>query len=254
MNLSAQRVFHPIGHQLVRLKSVDSTNNYAMASVHEGLATHGTVISAFEQTAGRGQRKRKWSSAPGQNITLSIVLEPVFLRPIEQFSLSACIAVACHEFLNKYAPMGWTIKWPNDLFWNDRKAGGILIESIIRGNHWLYAVAGIGINVNQVRFPVLSPRPVSLKQITGTTFDPEVLALSLCDLVEKKFCDLRTSGHEEILGQYNRVLFRAGSRVTLSKDGKIFETTVLGVTPLGQLLCSDKTQRIFEFGEVSWVL
>jgi BirA family biotin operon repressor/biotin-[acetyl-CoA-carboxylase] ligase len=254
MNLSPERVFRPVGHDLVRLKSVDSTNNYAMASVHAGMASHGTVFTAFEQTFGKGQRHKKWTSSPGQNITLSIVLEPVFLLPMEHFALSSCIALACYDFLEKFVPEGLSIKWPNDLYWNDRKAGGILIESIMKGNEWLHAVAGIGININQVRFPAMSPRPVSLRQITGRSMDLDALIPSLCESVETKFTELRESGSKELFSRYNRVLFKRGSRVKLSSGGKIFETTLVEVTPAGQLVCEDAGRRSFDFGEVVWVI
>ncbi|HTQ27567.1 MAG TPA: biotin--[acetyl-CoA-carboxylase] ligase [Puia sp.] len=254
INLSAERHFQPVGHQLVELKSVDSTNNYAMAKVHAGLAAHGSVFTAYEQTAGKGQRHKKWTSSPGRNITMSIVLEPVFLPPAQQFALSACVALACYHFLKKYIPEGLSIKWPNDLYWNDRKAGGILIESILKGNQWLTAVAGIGINVNQVRFPEGAVNPVSLKQITGKDFDLRNLIGSLCAAVEEKFTELRTGSAAQILDQYNQVLFMRGKTARLRKGSVVFETRIREVSPGGQLMTTDQLDRSFDFGEVEWLL
>ena len=139
----------PIGHSFTALQSVDSTNNYAMAQVHAGLARHGMAIFAREQYAGRGQRGRTWVAAPGDNITMSVVLEPHFLSLSQQFQLSAALSLAIHDFLQSFTLTPFYIKWPNDLYWGDRKAAGILIESILKGDKWAFAVAGIGININQ---------------------------------------------------------------------------------------------------------
>jgi BirA family transcriptional regulator, biotin operon repressor / biotin---[acetyl-CoA-carboxylase] ligase len=253
INLSTAGHFQPIGHQAIELKSVDSTNNYAMAKVRAGLATHGTVFIAFEQTAGKGQRNKNWISSPGKNITLSIVLQPVFLQPQDHFALSACIALACYDFLKKNIPDELSIKWPNDLYWNDRKAGGILIESVIKGRDWLFAIAGIGINVNQSRFPESMPNPVSLKQIKGNTLDLQNLIKALLEAVEIRFTALRISGPADIINQYNQVLYKRQQQVCLRKGNIVFETIVKSVSPSGQLLTSDSVERAFEFGEVQWV-
>ncbi|HXL72345.1 MAG TPA: biotin--[acetyl-CoA-carboxylase] ligase, partial [bacterium] len=143
-----------IGHAFIELGSVDSTNNYAMARAAAGLADHGTLYFAHEQWAGKGSRGRTWTSKPGENIILSAVLEPVALVSSQAFALSACVALACHDLFSQYAGAEATrIKWPNDLYWGDRKAGGILIENNFRGDRWAFAIAGIGININQTEFP-----------------------------------------------------------------------------------------------------
>src|SRR6185503_3644805 len=110
-----------------------STNKYAMGLIHndhltEGQdeAQHGMVIFSHEQTAGKGQRGRTWTSEKGANIALSILLNPFQLRVTAQFKLSICIATAVHQFFSKYSGVETKIKWPNDSYWRDRKAGGIL--------------------------------------------------------------------------------------------------------------------------------
>ena len=116
----------------IEVQTVDSTNNYAFSRIHAALAQHGMILFAHEQTAGKGQRGKKWLSAPGLDIAMSILLKPAPLAVTEQFRLSACVAVSVHELFKKYAGENVTIKWPNDLYWKDRKAGGILIESVVR--------------------------------------------------------------------------------------------------------------------------
>ncbi len=250
INISGQD-YPPIGHNFIELGSVDSTNNYAMAKVHAGLASHGMVFFAHEQLAGKGQRGKTWISTPGENIIMSAVLEPLFLKPSQQFLLSACIALGCYSFLLKFTAQHLSIKWPNDLYWRDRKAGGILIESVCKGQDWLFAVVGIGININQTLFPPAAARPVSLKQISGKTFTVVDMAKTLCAELNSGYEELRNGKLDSLLFRYNQVLYSRGRRVKLKKGNELFETTILEVSPEGHLLTSDGS---FDFGEIEWVM
>jgi BirA family biotin operon repressor/biotin-[acetyl-CoA-carboxylase] ligase len=257
-----------IGHSFVELESVDSTNNYAMALANSGKAKHGTLFFAHHQWAGKGQRGRTWDSQPGENIILSVVLEPVAFPPSAAFGLSATVALACHDFFSRHATDGVTIKWPNDLYWNDRKAGGILIENQFKGSEWLLAVAGMGININQVEFDVTASRlvstsghpasaalrPVSLRQITGRTFDVPALARELGECLDHRYAQWEAGGFNRLMEDYNHVLYRRGKEVQLRKDNAVFRTTIEGVSPQGELLTSDVMRRQFQFGEVEWVI
>ncbi len=212
------------------------------------------AIFAREQYAGRGQRGRTWVAAPGDNITMSVVLEPHFLSLSQQFQLSAALSLAIHDFLQSFTLTPFYIKWPNDLYWGDRKAAGILIESILKGDKWAFAVAGIGININQNSFPPGLLHAVSLQQVTGRHFEPEALARQLCECLQARYVQLRQEGFEPILKEYNRVLFRAGQLATLRKDGREFQTTILGVSEAGRLLTGEEPETGFGFGDIQWVI
>ncbi len=258
----------PIGHAFIELESVDSTNNYAMAQVHAGSASHGTIFFAHEQWAGKGQRGKTWSSSPGENIVMSVVLEPVFLPITAQFPLSAAVALSCRDLFGRYAGIEEiAIKWPNDLYWRDRKAGGILIENAFRGDRWLFAVAGIGININQVQFPDGLQNPVSLRQITGRAFDAVKLSRELGECLERRFGQLRSemnggAGPDRIVEEYNVCLYGRGRSARLKKNQAVFETTIQGVSPAGELITKDDPgaigsvalERRFTFGEIEWVI
>ena len=124
---------HPtIGQRLIILPVIDSTNNYAMGQATAGKAGHGTVYFTLEQTAGKGQRGKTWLATPGENIMMSVVIEPHPLKTSQQFLLSAAIALGCYDFFKNYAGDETSIKWPNDIYWRDRKAAGILIESRVK--------------------------------------------------------------------------------------------------------------------------
>jgi len=253
INISSQNS-PQIGSNFIELQSVDSTNNYAMALVHAGTAKHGTVYIAHEQTAGKGQRGKTWISTPGDNIMMSAIIEPAFLLTSQQFFLSAAIAVSCRDFLSSIFSDDWRIKWPNDLYWRDRKAGGILIENTFKGNKWPFAIVGIGINVNQLQFPEHLQNAVSLIQISGRTFSTVDLAKQLCSEIEKKYAALKEGKAEQIISEYNRVLYKRNEKVRLKRGNITFETTIQEVTRHGQLVTNDATGRSFDFGDVEWLI
>jgi BirA family transcriptional regulator, biotin operon repressor / biotin---[acetyl-CoA-carboxylase] ligase len=240
------------------ISETDSTNNYAMAKAHAGLAAHGQAYFTCRQTAGKGQRGKQWQSGADENIALSIVLMPQPLLVSQQFHLSVAVALGCYHFFNKYAGEDTAIKWPNDIYWRDRKAGGILIENAVgtqNGNSaWKFAIAGIGININQVHFDDSLPNPVSLRQITGKIFSPEALAKELHSQVLQQVQQLLSTGNfTEMLQLYNNILYKRNQPVVLKKGRIIFESVIKGVTENGKLFTSDTIDNFFDFGEVEWI-
>jgi len=249
----------PIGSSFIELQTVDSTNNYAFGQIHAGLAQHGLAIFSHEQVAGKGQRGKKWDTSKGENIALSLVLKPAALAVGQQFQLSACAAVAACDFFKLYVGEDARIKWPNDLYWQDRKAGGILIESVVRMQEsgistWEWSVIGIGININQTWFSPDLPNPVSLKQITGKTSDTVVLAKELCRFFDHYFHELVTKGFENIFSLYLSHLYKKNEKVKLKKDTRVFEAVIKGTSPDGKLIVQHAIEEQFVFGEIQWVI
>jgi BirA family biotin operon repressor/biotin-[acetyl-CoA-carboxylase] ligase len=245
-----------IGFKFVELSTVDSTNNYATALIHGGQATHGTAIFAHEQTAGKGQRGKSWDSQKGSNIMLSVIVNTIPIQHLPPFLLSAATALACHQLFQSYAASETFIKWPNDIYWRDRKAGGILIENIYRGKEWQWAIIGMGININQTQFPEGKLRPVSLKQITGKSYIPTILAKELCAYLEQQWKALLNNHTEDILDSYESNLFRNGELVRLKKEDHILETNILGITTEGYLrtqVTKQDPEQLFTVGEVEWM-
>ena len=248
-----------IGFPFVELQSVDSTNNYARNLLHEGLAQHGMAIFAHEQLAGKGQRGRIWSSDKGSNVILSLIVNPQSLVLSQQFQLSVCVALSVHELFMKFAGADTKIKWPNDLYWQDRKAGGILIESVVGSREsgissWDWSIIGVGININQTAFPSYLSNPVSLKQITGKNFDTVMLAKELCMIMNQKFDELMNSGFENLYAQYLTHLYKINTTVKLRKDNRVFEAVIKGVNRAGQLVVYHSIEEEFNFGDVEWVV
>ncbi len=267
------RFRNPIGTPLIELQSVDSTNNYARDLIHAGLAQHGMVIFAHEQTAGKAQRGRVWISEKGNSIALSIILKPQPLLLAQQFQLSASIALAAHEFFSRYAGNDTRIKWPNDLYWQDRKAGGILIESVVGSGEseaaspgspsgtqfpdkgaWNWAIVGVGININQTSFPPHLPNPVSLQQITGKNSKTLQLATEFCAVVEKNLQELGRSGFDTIFANYNLHLYKKNEKVKFRKDTRVFEAVIKRITPAGKIVLQHSIDEEFDFGELEWII
>jgi len=244
-----------IGQPFYVLDQVDSTNNYAMEQVNTGQVTHGTTWFAMEQTAGKGQRGKQWLSPPGENLMQSIALQPGGLPLSRQFLLSAAVALGATDFFGKYAGDETCIKWSNDIYWRDRKAGGILIENVLRGSTWQYAITGIGININQTRFPEYLPNPVSLQQITGRTWDAVALGQELCQCLEPWLQKLQPVHYTTILEEYKRRLFRLNEPGLYRMQGEYFQGIIRDVLPDGRL-CLERNSTLLElnFGEVEFVV
>ncbi|AXY78713.1 biotin--[acetyl-CoA-carboxylase] ligase [Paraflavitalea soli] len=223
-----------------------------MGQATAGNAGHGTVYFALEQTAGKGQRGKTWVTTIGENIMMSVVIDPHPLKTSQQFLLSAAIALGCYDFFKNYAGEETRIKWPNDIYWRDRKAGGILIESRVGSEDWQWSIAGMGININQTQFASQALRPVSLKQITGKTYDINALARELCTSLENRYQAIRHPA--QLLANYEQALYKLHQTVKLKKASGVFETTIQGVTPSGQLITRDTLERHFDVGEVEWVI
>ena len=237
----------------IELDIVDSTNNYAMGLVHAGVAQHGTVVFAHHQNKGKGQRGKSWETEPGANLSFSIILHPHFLLATQMFQLLAVTALSVRQELEKLIGDEAKIKWPNDLYWRDRKTGGILIENVLRGTQWQWAVVGIGINVNQTTFGTLR-NPVSIKQITGKETAVKELAKAIHINLLNSLLNLEKEGFEQFFQQYNQHLYNCGEQVQLKKGNRSFITTIKGVNKQGQLQTGVDTEECFDFGEVEWVL
>ncbi|MEQ1624576.1 MAG: biotin--[acetyl-CoA-carboxylase] ligase [Sediminibacterium sp.] len=244
----------PIGHPFLVLAQVDSTNIYAIDKVQANLAAHGAAFFAHHQTKGKGQMGKQWKDDSGSNILLTVVINTQFLLISQQFAISIMTALACYDFFSQYAGEETKIKWPNDLYWRDRKAGGILIENHLKGSIWQYSVLGMGININQTVFDSQINNPVSLKQITGKTFEPVELAKELCICLENRFQALQNGDMQAQLEAYNQILYKKGERVSLKKDNILFQPMIKEVRANGRLVVDNDLEEDYDLGQLVWVI
>jgi BirA family biotin operon repressor/biotin-[acetyl-CoA-carboxylase] ligase len=199
-----------LGAPLIELSTIDSTNIYAMAQIKAGLAKSGSCFTADFQTNGKGQHGRVWESSKGQNLLCSYILELNTLdalknwTPADQIGFSAAIALGARAFFAAFAGSETKIKKPNDIYFSDRKAGGILIENLVRGQEWTWAVIGIGMNINQTEFSPealnsVSSNPISLQEITNQSWDIKKMQEHLSDALNDAIHDWLLKGNEKCI-------------------------------------------------------
>ena len=236
------------------LDAVESTNNYAMAKAHAGLAVHGQAWFARDQWGGKGQRGNMWVSAKDENIIMTIILKPDKLFRTNMFLFNAVVACTCHQFSSKISGQTTYIKWPNDIYFNDRKAGGILIENIFSDKEWIWAAVGIGFNVNQIDFGPGNENAISLKNVCSQIFNPIELAKKLHKLILVNFKALSNVGEDFYFNYYNKQLYKKNETVKMKKGNIIFSTCIKEVNRQGQLITYDAFERQFNSGEIKWLL
>jgi len=203
-----------LGEPLIELTSIPSTNIYAMDQVHKGLALSGSCYTADFQTAGKGQHGRNWESEKGQNLLSTYVLElkqlksDVIWTPAHQIGFSAAIALGARAFFAKFAGDETKIKKPNDIYFSDRKAGGILIENLVRGKNWTWTLIGLGININQGSFSSLAANraaanPISLQEITKQNWDLKKMQQHLSEALTTAVQNWLIEGEEKTMQAFD---------------------------------------------------
>lgn len=230
-----------IGHSIIVLDKVDSTNTYLQSLLREKAPAEGLVIRALEQYAGRGQRGSSWLSEPDTNLTFSILLTPRFLPLSNQFWLTKALALGVAEFVSSMLPSSDVkIKWPNDIYVNNRKIAGILVENILESSSIKYCIAGIGLNINQDSFGPSLSNATSLKMLSGKNFDLSLCLENICISVEKFYLELRNSHYKQLDELYHKLLYKRGVLTKFAVDGKPIEGIIKGVSGNGHLLINTK--------------
>lgn len=197
----------------------------------------GTVISADFQTRGKGQRDHNWQSEANKNLLLSIILYPPQLTAEDQFYISMMTTNAITSFLQTFLPPErlW-IKWPNDLYVDDKKLGGILIQNNLKGINIESSVLGIGLNINQNQFDPKLPNPTSLSSETGLTYELDQMKPALLRKLDEAYRLLISREFQLIKKQYETRLYRKGRLSKINTSSGIVEGTILGIETDGRLL------------------
>ena len=241
---------------IIHIDETDSTNRWLR---EHGDAERNQVVWTDYQSAGRGCGTNTWESERGKNLLFSMLVHPQGLKANEQFRISMAISIAIVNALSAYLslfkgicnprsshPSPLTIKWPNDIYWQDRKLCGILIENRLAGAFVRDSIIGVGLNVNQAQFLSDAPNPVSLHQITGYEHDREAL---LHSVVERFALDINAEDYRALLYR------RYGFHPYRDAEGD-FQAELITVEDDGHLLLRDRNgrQRRYAFKEVSFVL
>lgn len=238
--------------KIIRLKEIDSTNRF-LRELKDEQEDEMVVAVADFQTAGKGQGSHTWESEAGKNLLFSIKVNPRWVPVRQQFLLSMAGAIAIKEALETYVD-GITLKWPNDVYWNDKKISGTLIETSIDSKGIKTCIFGIGINVNQEAFHSDAPNPVSLRQILGHEVDKDELLQKVIEGFRRYYELLRRADYMDVSGIYHLSLYRRkGFHRYEDADGD-FEGAFVEVEDDGHLILHDKQGviRSYSFREVKF--
>ncbi len=242
--------------KITRFKTLESTNQYLQNLLNEGIDIIDNIVVTDYQTSGKGQGKNVWESEDGKNLLFSIALDMSFLKAENQFLLTQIVSVTMIDVLKKYLPEeSLSIKWPNDIYFNDKKIAGILIKNEIKGMMMGTSIIGIGLNVNQTSFDENLPNPISMKMITGNDYDLEELLsaisyqLSLVNGQQTTDNRQQTSLTNFQFSTFNfqliytNKLYRYQQWALYEHEGQVKEMTIIGYDQFGRLILKEKNDR-----------
>jgi BirA family transcriptional regulator, biotin operon repressor / biotin---[acetyl-CoA-carboxylase] ligase len=239
---------------IIYLNEIDSTNNFLKNLSKETDAKEGTVILADFQTGGRGQGSNNWYGKRGLNIAMSVLFNPK-IHVAEHFFLSEFISLAIIDTLNSYNIRA-KIKWPNDIYVQNKKIAGILIENHIQKDSINQTIAGIGLNVNEITFPEELPNPVSMKMILKHKLNRQIIVNNLIRNILMRYHQLKEGDFDSLHRDYYKKLYRRNI-LTEFKAGEIsFKARIEEVSKTGELVLIDQQleKKSYLFGEVQMVV
>lgn len=244
-----------VGQKSLYLPTCQSTNDVAADSIVHDDVEEGLIVITDRQTAGRGQRGNQWEAEPGHNLTVSLVLRPTFLQATEQFWLNMAVSLGITDALDPLVGNGLRVKWPNDLYVDNQKLGGILIENTLQGYTMAWSVIGMGLNVNQTLFQY--PTATSLQQRTPLPegYDLQGVLTALLEGIERRYLQLRAGQRDGLKAAYLHRLFRYEEEHVFRADGQTFRGTITGVDATGRLILQiGDDRRDFGFKEIEFVI
>lgn len=244
-----------IGKVLHSFDELPSTNLLAMELLSKSRPTEGTVISTYNQTAGRGQIGRTWESEPGKNLTISIFFYPNFLPAIHNFQLNKTFALGIRDAVASCIPESSVkVKWPNDIYVDNRKISGILIQNMLQKSQIQSTVLGIGLNVNQAHFDT-APNATSLFLETNHPFNLDHTLQKICYYLEYRYMQLKAGQYDNLHTDYLKYLYRREEPTLFQrKDLSVFQGTITGIDPSGRLIIiSDAGEEYFDLKEIQFI-
>lgn len=192
--------------RIIWLKSTDSTNNELRRRLDQ--SDDLTIVAAEMQSAGRGQGEHTWHSAPGQNLTFSILLRHRCLKGSDALAVTSIMALGIRDYLLTKGIEPW-IKWPNDIWVGKKKICGILVENTIHAGMIDFSIVGVGLDLNQTDWPAELPNPVSLKELTGQEYDTHEELQQLSEALARRSAQVSApGGAAEIIEEFNEVVVR----------------------------------------------
>jgi BirA family biotin operon repressor/biotin-[acetyl-CoA-carboxylase] ligase len=245
-----------VGQHLVKLQEIDSTNTYLKNLLSNSKPLlDGTVIMAERQFAGRGQNDNVWIGEANKNLTFSIYLKTSFLPVNNQFNLNKAVSLGIIDTLRPLIGDACKIKWPNDIYYHDKKIGGILIENVTKGYLLKESVIGIGLNVNQINFGNLDNRASSISKILQQDYDLHKLLTQICQNIESRYLQLKADKTVILAHDYLFQLYRLNEVHFFEINQKQIKGTIKGVSPNGKLILeTDDNLKELDLKEVKFII
>ena len=241
-----------IGTPAYYFESLPSTNDYAAQLIANKSPREGTIVITDNQTAGRGQHRRKWHTSVGENITMTVILSPSWLAIKDQFGLNIMSSLAVVNTVKSITGQLAKVKWPNDVYVGDRKIAGILIQNYIQGKYIRNSIVGIGLNVNQTEWPDDATNPISIR-LLGQEVSVEEVRERLLQELSVQYSQLQLFP-KEITKNYKRQLYRRDERAVYKIEDEIFSGVIRDIDPMGRLVVEvEGGYKSFAHGEVQFV-
>ncbi len=237
--------------KLIKLDAIDSTNEFLKGLSSKQTLENFTVVTAENQTKGKGQMGSVWSSEVGKNLIMSVLIKN-FLTDVSQiYNLTIVVSMAVIQVLEELNIPELSIKWPNDIMSDNKKIGGILIENSIKSDGKISSVIGLGLNINQINFDNL-PKASSLALICNASFDKDEMLLKIINELKKNIQNW-TENSNVLLHNYSNKLFKKGIPMPFSKrNSENFMGIIQGVSDTGKLeiLLEDDSIMDFDIKEI----
>ena len=238
--------------KVLKFDSLESTNIHAFQLAQQNKLEHGEIVLADFQESGKGQSGAYWLADKGKNLTFSLLLKhEVSIQ--EQFLLTKMVAVGIKEFLDSLSVGYVAIKWPNDILINNDKIAGVLIENSVQGEKINYSVLGIGLNVNQLKFPKFERKATSLASLIGHPMNLSNLLDRLLVHLERSFL-LMKENPEELSKKYISALYGFGKTMKFEDKEGAFEGMILSVQTSGKLQVNRAgTLKVYDLKEIRFI-
>ncbi|GAA4457458.1 biotin--[acetyl-CoA-carboxylase] ligase [Nibrella saemangeumensis] len=244
-----------VGQKFEYLPTCQSTNDVAADHIAQSEPDEGLVILTDDQTAGRGQRGNQWEAQAGHNLTFSLILRPSFLNATEQFWLNMAVSLGIADALEPLTGELLRIKWPNDLYLENQKLGGILIENTLQGYLIAWSVIGIGVNINQTQFSFPTATSLLQRFPVEEEYNRPALLTIILESLEQRYLQLRTGQRNLLRASYLQRLFRYQEEHSFIADNEHFRGCIVGIDATGRLAIQTNSQlRYFGFKEVEFVI
>jgi BirA family transcriptional regulator, biotin operon repressor / biotin---[acetyl-CoA-carboxylase] ligase len=245
-----------IGNSIVRLNTVDSTNNYAAKLINQTNIPFGTVIMSRFQSSGKGQRSSNWTSTENQNLLFSVILDTSFLNPADIFKLSKAVSISLKRALSEIISNDVSIKWPNDIFVDSCKIAGILIENQWASNRLKSSIIGVGLNINQIKFDS-SFSATSLRILTESEHVIDDVLQLIIKYLNIYFDYLKKGSFSLIDKQYLNHLFKFNEWSKFKPiNTDVFTGKIIGITQNGLVIIEARSGKTanYDLKEITFVL